>query len=291
MRVFTAGTRKVGSRRRDSVRLGLVVALPEEVRAVSRALGIDRRKQRETIAAGRSGVHMLAGRMGSMPLAIAWAGAGEACASRSAEALLRAGAEALLAVGFAGALAAGLWPGDLLLCTQVMVESGTRWPADSSLLEAMGGAVPERAASTCPTPPAARSPSLHWGPLVTLPRVVTTAGEKQRLGEETGALAVDMESAGVARCAAEARVPMAALRVITDDVDEQLPLDFNRCLDSDGQFHYGRLILLLARRPLAVGGLVRLGRHSAFAGRTLASFLAQSLPRLASPDSRIVDLA
>jgi hypothetical protein len=74
---------------------------------------------------------------------------------------------------------------------------------------------------------------------------------------------------------------MAALRAITDGFDEPLPLDFNRCIDSNGQFHHARLILLLARRPLAVGGLVRLGRHSARAGQALASFLALCLPDLA----------
>jgi adenosylhomocysteine nucleosidase len=138
---------------------------------------------------------------------------------------------------------------------------------------------------------AGSQPALHRGLLVTVPRIITTAAEKRQLGEETGALAVDMESAGVACRAAEARVPMAALRVITDSADEPLPLDFNRCLDSNGQFHYGRLILLLARRPLAGGGLVRLGRHSALAGQSLASFLAGSLPRIARAAAPPVDPA
>jgi len=73
---------------------------------------------------------------------------------------------------------------------------------------------------------------------------------------------------------------MMALRAITDSADENLSLDFELCFDPDGQFHPTRLIGLLARRPLAVGGVMRLGRHSARAGQALASFLAWYLPRV-----------
>jgi adenosylhomocysteine nucleosidase len=219
---------------------------------------------------------------------IAWSGAGEVCAARAATALIAMGADSLLAVGFAGALAPGIRPGELLLATSVVGENGARWPADARLRErlAVAGTAPAAAGASAATPGAA--PAFHQGALVTVPRVVTTAPEKYRLGEETGALAVDMESAAVARTAAKAGVPMAALRVITDDVDEQLPLDFNRCIDSEGQFHYGRLMRLLARRPLAVGSLVRLGRHSALAGQTLASFLALALPLLTGAEPSTV---
>jgi adenosylhomocysteine nucleosidase len=267
------------------VRLGLVVALPEEARAVSRAIRVEQRGHFAASGEERPAVRFLSGRMGDLTVEIAWAGAGPACAARATRILLAAGADSLLAVGFAGALAPGVRPGALLLATQVVDEKGARWPADASFREALAnaGAAPAAAGSSVPSSVAASG--FHQGVLVTVPRVVTTAAEKRRLGEETGALAVDMESAAVARTAAEARVPMAALRVITDDVDEQLPLDFNRCLDSAGQFQYGRLMLLLARRPLAVSGLVRLGRHSARAGQALASFLAVSLPLLVPSSS------
>ncbi len=67
---------------------------------------------------------------------------------------------------------------------------------------------------------------------------------------------------------------MVAIRAITDGVDESLPLDFNLCFDSTGQFRRARLMALLARRPRAVRPLLRLGRHSALAAHSLASFLA-----------------
>ena len=95
---------------------------------------------------------------------------------------------------------------------------------------------------------------------------------------------MDMESAAVAQVAARAGVPMLALRVITDGAGESLPLDFDLCFDSDGQFHHMRLIALLARRPRALAGLLRLGRHSARAARALVDFLGWYLPRVERDD-------
>jgi nucleoside phosphorylase len=262
------------------MRLGLVVALPEEARAVSRAIRVERRHRHERSDQNAPRVQAISGRTDDLSVEIAWAGAGEARAASAARALLRAGIDSLLAVGFAGALTSELRPGDLLLASRVVAADGASWAADASLRDLLAGAAAAWAGATVSTRPAMVKPSFHQGSLVTVPRVLTTSLEKQRLGKETGASAVDMESAAVAGCAADAGVPMAALRAITDAVDEQLPLDFNRCLDSDGQFHHGRLILLLARRPGAVGGLIRLGLHSSRAGQALASLLAVALPAL-----------
>jgi adenosylhomocysteine nucleosidase len=114
-----------------------------------------------------------------------------------------------------------------------------------------------------------------------------TAAEKLLLGEETGALAVDMESAAVMRQAAAAGVPALALRAISDRAGESLPLDFNLCLDTHGQLRLARLLLLLARHPRAIGPLTRLGRQSAAAGRSLARFIGDHLPRLISAAANV----
>jgi adenosylhomocysteine nucleosidase len=252
--------------------VGLVVALPEEARTVARVIGDQRRWS-------HGGCRLLEGTCAGSPIVMAWAGAGSDRAARAADTLLDHGVSALLAVGFAGALVPHLEPADLVAATEVAVQPGERIAAAAELLAPLAGASIRTLL-----------PSLYQGPLLSLPRVATSGAEKRRLGEETGALAVDMESGAVVRRAAEAGVASVALRVITDRADEDLPLDFNLCLDPNGQFCRARLILQLARRPGAVSGLVRLGRHSVQAGRALASFLAWYLPRCAparsgAPDS------
>jgi adenosylhomocysteine nucleosidase len=272
------------------MRLGLVVALPEEARALARVISGARREEAAGSGPASAAPHLLTGTLAGQPVLVGWAGAGAGCAARAAMALLERRAEGLLAVGFAGALSPSLCPGDLLAATAVTEPGGGCWSADAGWLAALEGVAAENDGCLMGAPSViiARpnhprtgvDPRLHRGQLVTASGVVTAAAEKRRLREETGALAVDMESAAVARCAATAGVPMLALRAITDAADESLPLDFELCFDSHGQFHRARLIGLLARRPFALGGLIRLGRHSAQAGRALASFLACHLPRL-----------
>jgi len=83
-------SRHIGSPRRDSMRLGLVVALPELVRAVTRAPGTVWKDRRERFRDGSFVVQRLSGQAAGAALLLAWAGAGEACASCSAAAVVAA---------------------------------------------------------------------------------------------------------------------------------------------------------------------------------------------------------
>jgi len=94
----------------------------------------------------------------------------------------------------------------------------------------------------------------------------------------------------VARCAAAAGAPMAALRAITDGAHEPLPLDFELCFDSDGQFHHTRLIRLLARHPAAVRLLWEVCQIPDFRkvmSDSHARFLAHCFGHLAGPAGRL----
>jgi adenosylhomocysteine nucleosidase len=239
--------------------LGLIVALPEEARALARVL---RGVRQESIRSsdGASPCRLLMGQLGGRRVVLVRSGAGAAGAARGAAAALERGADTLLAVGFAGSLSPAIGPGELLIASEVVEPSGACWPVDGGLLRELQRTV-------------APGVRVHCGRLLTAPRVVAGAEEKRRLGEETGALGVDMESASIARCAARARVPLGVLRAITDGAGESLPPNLDTCFDSAGQFHRARLLPLLVRRPAALRGLLRLGHHSGRAGSALATYL------------------
>jgi adenosylhomocysteine nucleosidase len=107
--------------------------------------------------------------------------------------------------------------------------------------------------------------------LVTADRVAVAAEEKRRLGQMADA--VEMESFAVLEAAAARGVPATAIRTVSDPVETELPVDFNRVLDASGRVRGAALAGELVRRPTAMGGLLRLAKESRRAAGILGEFL------------------
>jgi len=121
-------------------------------------------------------------------------------------------------------------------------------------------------------------------------RVATSADEKLAIG--TLADAVEMESFDVMNWAVDADIPAIAVRAISDTSEEEMPVDMNRIFTADGEISIARVLGEVARRPQSIRGLIRLGRRSRLAAKSLAAFLnsyVQRLAKLANPvESEVV---
>lgn len=148
----------------------------------------------------------------------------------------------ILSCGIAGALASSLRPGDVVI------------DGDAPVADWLQRALPQA----------------HRGGIIGSDAIVATASEKRLLSERTGALAVDMESHVAARVALRKGLPFAALRVISDRAEDDLPPAALVGMRPDGGMALGAVLASLARDPRQLSALIRTGRQAGSAFRGLA---------------------
>ena len=105
--------------------------------------------------------------------------------------------------------------------------------------------------------------------------VAVTAAEKRDLRSKTLCDAVEMESGVIHDLCRQRALPCATVRAISDTANDDLPLDFNQLVDERQRLSALRLAGAILRRPWAIPGLMRLGRHSGLAAHNLAHSLAR----------------
>jgi hopanoid-associated phosphorylase len=188
---------------------------------------------------------------------LAVSGMGTALAAAAARNLIDAGASVLMSFGLAGGLDPLLRAGTVVLPTEVISRDGARFSTSRAWREQLCAAI-------------ARQRPVAAGALLTSPQPIGAVAEKARAFRETGAVAVDMESMGVAEVSAAHNLPFIAVRVIVDTAADVLP----RAVVSashEGQVNIRRLIGGLVVAPLDLIGLIHLARAYRAATRSLAA--------------------
>ena len=183
-------------------------------------------------------------------------GMGSNAARGAALKLREFGVNALVSFGVAAALDNKLIPGDLVL-PESIVAGGESLPVNMEWRNRL-----ERLLSAHLT--------VTGGILVSSEAPLTSRQEKLALGEAIGACAADMESAAVAKVAADAGIPFVAIRAIVDPVDFSPPEALLSAVYPDGGVDFIRLITLLIGRSVSIKTLfhLALGMHAARATLT-----------------------
>ena len=236
--------------------IALIVALAQERRALRRCL-TSVRWWRTPECRG------LTGRLSRQPIVLLQAGIG---ADRARRALLAASRRlpfrAAWSLGFAGGLADGLRAGDLVCPGVVIKDDGQDGrafdvdPAHAAVVAALA---------------AARIP-LSGGSLLSVDSPLHTPEAKRAAHQRTGAVAVDMEAAGVAQAAEGLGIPWLVIKSVVDAVDEPLPGFLFSCTTPRGDLRWGGALW-----NLAAGGRRRALRRLARASRLAAAALRRGL--------------
>jgi len=215
------------------------------------------------------------GTLAGQPVALLALGVGKDCARIAAEITVRSyRPDLIISAGFGGALHRDVNCGDLVVGTEILdltSDDGYRIAARPVPVRLLR---PELA-----FPDKSR---LHRGKIVTVPEVLLKAVDKRRIGQTTGALAVDMETSAVAAVAAATGTEFLAVRCITDGDRDNLPDQFNDFFVM-GQLQSRRVLTACIRDVRVLTDLAKLGYRAKRAGRNLAVFLEATLPGLQAP--------
>ncbi len=104
--------------------------------------------------------------------------------------------------------------------------------------------------------------------------LVASVSDKRDIHTETGALAVDMETASVMQHAQNASIPCAVFRTVADEAGDALPPAAIQGLNAQGAVDPLAVARSILRHPAQVPALIRTGRLS----RTALGALQASVP-------------
>lgn len=110
------------------------------------------------------------------------------------------------------------------------------------------------------------------GAVASQDRIANDTGEKQRL-RASGAVAIDMEAAGVAARAHRAGLPFCCIKVVSDCAEESFPFDLNKFRTSEGRIARGKIVVQALTHPNRLPVLFQLKRRTGDAATALGEFL------------------
>jgi adenosylhomocysteine nucleosidase len=176
---------------------------------------------------------------------VAVAGGGDAAGLMAKLNTLHGDIRGVISIGLAGALSARLNVGEVVIADQIMTGL-EKWDCHEGWRVRL----------------VSRLPYAHCGALFGSDVIIEKPETKFGLHKTTGALAVDMESQVAARFAHQRNLPLAGLRVISDDASHVLPPAALVAMKPDGGISISRVLASLLRRPAQIPALIRTARAS-----------------------------
>ena len=210
----------------------------------------------------RANMNMYQTMIGRARVDVVVTGMGAENAGRIAQAALANPYMICINAGFAGALRPGFVPGDILVARSLIrADESHELPCSRNLVKT-----------------AWFHGAREISRLLSADRVVTSAEEKQELGRFADA--VDMEGFAVLNAARLHSRPAVAIRAVSDPLELDMPIDFNRTANRRGGISVLRVLGEVARSPRKMPALVRFGRRSRKAAEELALFLDSYVKKL-----------
>ncbi len=167
-----------------------------------------------------------------------------------------------LSVGYSGALIPDLKVGDCLQGSTILTANGARIQ---------------------PECPAIHSFQESRRALLCSDIILSTPTQKHQYHEKTSADVVDMESAAVAEHALARGEAFAWIRIVSDTVEELLPLELTHCVNQDGFPSPLAGIRTLLGAPRLLPVMLRMAARNTRLGKSLARAILETLEGFEAP--------
>ena len=181
----------------------------------------------------------------------------------------------LLNFGFAGGVLPGVGVGDLVLAERVLFLQGGRLYQVAQPDGRLGGLVADALASAPVT--------LFRGTFVTAAVITAKSAVAGLLESAMVHPVLEMETAALLRVAADAGIPVLAVRGVSDAADEELGFSLEEFCDAELSIRVPRVLRTIAAKPWIIPQLIRLSGNSRRAGKNLALGVELALRALAAP--------
>jgi adenosylhomocysteine nucleosidase len=227
-------------------RIAITFALPEESSEFLRRLGNRSR-------ANRNGLRIVHGTVEHRSIEVIHTGVGEnSCRQRIEKFLEDRQFDLLISAGFAGSLNRELQVNDLFVAKNFSTLNGKQ--AQSSLSNV----------------------SIYAADMLTVPALIDSSEERERMARDSGASAIDMETEFIAAACAMRGIPLLPLRVITDTPTQPLPAPPDVLFDLQQQrTHVATLAKFFLTNPKRIPGLFQFAQRIARARRILTNALVE----------------
>ena len=233
-----------------SADVGIIFALSIEAGGMVDLLGSFTTTQGDGFTARHGSLH-------GRKLVVVESGAGPHRAAAAAVALIDAYRPRwVISAGFAGGLVPLVKRHDIVMGDSVTNTAGRRLDIDLKI------------------DPAALPDGVHVGRLLSVDKVARLAAEKESLGRRHHALAVDLESFAVAEVCRRRAARLLGIRIITDTMDEQLPVDIQRLTEqTTPAARLGAALGAVCRRPAGIKDMFQLKETALVGSDRLGRFL------------------
>ncbi len=238
------------------MKIAIITAMPEESRAILR-------KAEQVRKSHQGDRRVFRCRIAAHDVTLVEAGMGMLNAGWAATVLAGERPDLLLSAGFGGGVLPGLKVGDVVMAEGVLQWAGSGFErVETAFYGKAGGGNPA-------LPPR--------GEFITSEAILNKQLLLAFLPQGINRPVLEMESAAVARVAAEHGIPFMGVRAVSDPWDEELAFSIDEFCDDAKRIRALKVLATILRRPRIIPQLIRLGWNSRAAARGLGAAMEQVL--------------